>query len=59
MTTWEEALEAYKQDIRDINNLKDKRHAIKQTALVLASSGKDYVSKLKRTADNKKKGAGR
>ncbi len=43
MPTWKEALEAIKQDITDINNLKDSRHAIKQTALVKASSGKDYI----------------
>jgi hypothetical protein len=57
MPTWKEAWEAIKQDIVDINRLKDERHAIKQTALVKASSGKDYVSKLKRTAENKKKGS--
>ncbi len=55
MTTWQEALDAIRQDIIDINKLKDERHAIKQTALVKASSGKDYVSMLKRTA--KKKGS--
>ena len=55
MPTWTEALEAIRQDIIDINKLKDERHAIKQTALVKASSGKDYVSRLKRTAENKKK----
>jgi hypothetical protein len=43
MPTWTEAWEAIKQDIIDINALKDKRHAIKQTALVKASSGKDYI----------------
>jgi hypothetical protein len=57
MPSWKEAWEAIKQDIVDINKLKDERHAIKQTALVKASSGKDYVSKLKRTAQNKKKGS--
>lgn len=55
MPSWKEAWEAIKQDIVDINKLKDERHAIKQTALVKASSGKDYVSKLKRTAENKSK----
>lgn len=58
MPTWTEALEAIRQDIIDINKLKDERHAIKQTALVKASSGKDYVSRLKRAAENKKKKAG-
>ena len=43
MPTWTEALEAIRQDIVDINALKDARHAIKQTALVKASSGKDYI----------------
>lgn len=43
MTTWKEALDAIRQDIIDINALKDARHAIKQTALVKASSGKDYI----------------
>jgi len=57
MPTWTEALEAIRQDIVDINKLKDERHAIKQTALVKASSGKDYVSRLKRTAENKRKGS--
>jgi len=57
MPTWTEALEAIRQDIVDINKLKDERHAIKQTALVKASSGKDHVSRLKRTAENKRKGS--
>ena len=57
MPTWTEALEAIRQDIIDINKLKDERHAIKQTALVKASSGKDYVSRLKRIAENKRKGS--
>ena len=43
MPTWTEALEAIRQDIIDINALKDERHAIKQTALVKASSSKDYI----------------
>jgi hypothetical protein len=43
MPTWKDALDAYWQDIIDINALKDKRHAIKQTALVKASSSKDYI----------------
>lgn len=47
MPTWKEAWEAIKQDIVDINKLKDERHAIKQTALVKASSAKDYIKKSK------------
>lgn len=54
MPTWKEALDAYWQDIIDINKLKDERHAIKQTALARAASGKDYVSKLRKTAENKR-----
>lgn len=50
MTTWKEALDAIRQDIIDINELKDKRHAIKQTALVKASSAKDYI-KLKKAKE--------
>lgn len=45
MTTWKEALDAIRQDIIDINALKDARHAIKQTALVKASSSKDYIKR--------------
>jgi hypothetical protein len=43
MVTWKEAIDAIRQDIIDINELKDKRLAIKQTAIVKASSGKDYI----------------
>ena len=43
MPTWKESWEAIKQDIKDINELKDKRHAIKQTALVKESTKKDFV----------------
>ena len=48
MPTWTEALDAIRQDIIDINALKDKRHAIKQTALVKASSNKDYIKPKKK-----------
>jgi len=43
MPTWKEAIEAIRQDIVDINNLKDARHAVKQTALVKSASTKDFI----------------
>lgn len=43
MPTWKESLDAILQDIIEINALKDRRHAVKQTALVKASSSKDYI----------------
>lgn len=47
MVTWKEAWDAIKQDIQDINELKDRRHAIKQTAIVKSSSSRDYIKKNK------------
>lgn len=45
MPSWKEAWDTIKQDIQDINDLKDRRHAIKQTALVKSASARDFIKK--------------